>query len=120
MRILIVDDSRAMRMIIRRAMRQAGYGSHDVVEAENGQEALGEIARNPPDLVLADWNMPVMNGLELLQRLTSSGSPIPLGFVTSECTPQMRRRARDAGASFFIAKPFTADVLQAALAPFFR
>jgi len=120
MRILIVDDSRAMRMIIRRALRQAGYGSHDVYEAENGQEALGEVERHQPDLVLADWNMPVMNGMELLQSLTSKGSRIPLGFVTSECTPQMRRRARDAGASFFIAKPFTSDVLQAALAPFFR
>ncbi len=120
MRILIVDDSRAMRMIIRRALRQAGYGSHDVVEAGNGREALDVVEQRSPDLVLADWNMPVMNGLELLENMTRAGSPIPLGFVTSECTPQMRKLARRAGASFFIAKPFTADVLQAALAPFIR
>ena len=118
MRILIVDDSRAMRMILRRALRQAGYGNHVVVEAENGQFALEEFKRHPPDLVLADWHMPVMDGLALMKALSARGSRVPMGMVTAEHTPQMRRRAREAGASFFVAKPFSSDVLQAALQPF--
>ena len=118
MTILIVDDSRIMRMIIRRTLRQAGIHARTVLEAGNGDEALAQVQSGRPDIILADWNMPGMTGLELLQALVAEGSEVPFGFVTSECTPQMRSKARGAGARFFIAKPFTPDVIQAALAPF--
>jgi two-component system chemotaxis response regulator CheY len=70
-----------------------------------------------PDLVLSDWNMPNMTGIELLDRLRSSGSAVQFGFVTSEGSPEMRERAEASGALFLIAKPFTADAFRDALDP---
>lgn len=115
MRLLVVDDSRAMRMIVRRCLREAGYGDCQVDEAANGVEALERIRQAKPDLVLSDWNMPEMNGLELLRSLRGTG--IKLGFITSEGTPDMRMNAMAAGAQFLVAKPFTADSFRRALKP---
>ena len=109
MSILVVDDSRAMRMIVRRELRKAGY--EDVVEAENGAVALETIRGGDIDLVLSDWNMPDMNGIELLTNLRASGDKVPFGFVTSESAPDIRARAFEVGASFIITKPFTSDDL---------
>lgn len=117
MRILIVDDSRVMRAIVARSLRQAGYGAHAVVEAGNGVEALDAVRANPLDLVLCDWNMSEMTGIELLRTLRRQGVDVPFGFVTSEGAPQMREHARAAGATFLIAKPFTVESLQGALEP---
>ena len=115
MRILIVDDSRAMRMIVSRVLRQAGYGESILEEAENGQDALDIIRAGVPDLVLSDWNMPVMTGIELLRTLQSEGVAVKFGFVTSEHTPEMREQAIAAGALFLLTKPFTADSFQEVL-----
>ncbi len=109
MKILIVDDSRAMRMIVRRALRQAGYGAATVQEAENGAEALVLARSFAPSLIFCDWNMPVMGGYELLQALNKEGLVIPFGFVSSEATSEVRALAAAAGARFFIVKPFSAD-----------
>ncbi|HWE53990.1 MAG TPA: response regulator [Acidimicrobiales bacterium] len=109
MAILVVDDSRAMRMIVRRELRKAGY--EDVVEAENGAVALTTISDGGVDLVLSDWNMPDMNGIDLLTNLRASGNVLPFGFVTSESAPDVRARAFETGASFIITKPFTSDDL---------
>jgi two-component system, chemotaxis family, chemotaxis protein CheY len=117
MRILIVDDSRAMRLIVARTLRLAGYDEHELIEAADGRQALAVVAAEPPDLVLCDWNMPEMSGLELLQTLRSYGSTIPFGFVTSEASPQMRVAAIEAGAMFLVAKPFTPEDFQDALDP---
>jgi len=117
MDILLVDDSRASRMIVRRALRQAGYGHFSVGEASNGAEALKVIEESKPDVVVCDWNMPEMSGIELLERLRAKGNETKLGFVTSEGTNDVRRRALVAGALFFVTKPITADRLQEALAP---
>lgn len=108
MKILIVDDSKAMRMIVKRTLKKAGLGDHDVVEASDGAEAMAAVEAEEPGLILCDWNMPNMSGLEFLQALRESGRNIPFGFVTSESTPEMRRIADEAGAGFFISKPFTA------------
>lgn len=115
MRILIVDDSRAMRMIVRRTLRQAGMGSHEVVEAENGREALQQIKAGRPDLILCDWNMPVMSGIELLELLKQHKVNIPFGFVTSQNTAAMKERARQAGALFVISKPFKPETFEQVL-----
>lgn len=120
MKILIVDDSRAMRMIVRRALRQAGYGAADVQEAENGAEGLKVVATFSPDLVFCDWNMPVMGGLEFLQNLNAQGKHIPFGFVTSEATHEVRQAGKDAGARFFILKPFAPESFQDALDSVFK
>ena len=115
MKILIVDDSKAMRMIVTRTLRQAGYGDHTFLEAVDGSDGLAKVASEAPDLVLSDWNMPEMTGIECLQALRASGSQVPFGFVTSEGSPEMREKAANAGALFLIAKPFTEETFRDAL-----
>ncbi|MEQ6901943.1 response regulator [Nocardioides sp. YIM 152588] len=115
MKILIADDSRVMRQIVIRTLRQAGHGGHDIVEAENGRQALDMVATEAPDLVLSDWNMPEMNGIDCLVALRGTGSQVPFGFVTSEGSEEMRERAAAAGAAFLIAKPFTPEAFDEAL-----
>ncbi|HET7328546.1 MAG TPA: response regulator [Nocardioidaceae bacterium] len=117
MKILIVDDSRVMRQIVTRTLRQAGYSGHDVVEAGNGREGLDAVAAHGPDLVLSDWNMPEMNGIDLLHALRATGQAVPFGFVTSEGSPEMLTRAEQAGALFVITKPFTPEAFRATLDP---
>ena len=109
MKILVADDSRVMRQIVIRTLRQAGYDDHDIVEAEDGRDAYDKVRSEAPDLVLSDWNMPNMSGIECLQAMRASGSAVPFGFVTSEGSTEMRAKAADAGALFLITKPFTAD-----------
>ncbi len=109
MDVLIVDDSKAMRMIVKRTLRQAGYGDANVKEAGNGKEALEVLTGWLPDLILCDWNMPEMSGLQLLHEITARGLDVKFGFVTSEGTTAMRKMADAAGAKFLIHKPFTAD-----------
>lgn len=115
MKILVVDDSKAMRMIIRRTLKDAGFGAHALTEAGNGVEALAALAADQFDLVLSDWNMPEMSGIELLNALRADKKTIRFGFVTSESTPAMRELASESGADFLIAKPFTVDVFQQVL-----
>ena len=117
MKILVADDSRVMRQIVIRTLRQAGYDQHEIVEAEDGRDALAKVRSDDPDLILSDWNMPHMTGMDCLQALRASGSRVPFGFVTSERSPEMREQAAAAGAMFLIAKPFTAEDFQDALAP---
>lgn len=109
---LVVDDSKAMRMIVKRTLRQAGYGDANVKEATNGKEALDLLGGWTPDLVLCDWNMPEMTGIDLLKELRNQGNEVKFGFVTSEGTPEMRQMATESGALFLIHKPFTPDTFK--------
>jgi two-component system, chemotaxis family, chemotaxis protein CheY len=109
MKILVADDSRAMRMIVIRTLRQAGYAGHDIIEAENGKEGLETATGQGVDLILSDWNMPEMTGIEFLRALRASGVKTPFCFVTSEGSDEMREQAQAAGAVGLIAKPFTAE-----------
>jgi two-component system chemotaxis response regulator CheY len=118
MRIMVVDDSRAMRMIVLRTLKQAGFRDHTFVEAADGVEALAAIKADPPDLVLSDWNMPNMSGIDLLRNLKTEGCDLKFGFVTSESTPEMRTLSSEAGALFMIAKPFDEDTFRDALEDF--
>lgn len=120
MKILIVDDSRAMRLVVRRALRQAGYGNHDFTEAENGVQGLAVTRATAPDLILSDWNMPEMNGIEFLTALRADGIETPFGFITTEGTDEKREEATTAGANFLLAKPFTAEQVSAAIGDFIR
>lgn len=117
-KLLIVDDSKAMRLIVRRTLRQAGFGEHEVEEACNGREAFERLGKGGVDLVLSDWNMPEMTGIELLQALKEHQVLVPFGFVTTEATTGMRVLADQAGALFLIAKPFTPEAFASALKPF--
>lgn len=117
MKVLIVDDSRVMRQIVQRTLRQAGYTDLELMEASNGLEAYQIAIDHGPDLVLSDWNMPEMNGIDLLRSLRGKGDAVPFGFVTSESTQEMRQKATAAGALFLVVKPFTAESFKDALTP---
>jgi two-component system chemotaxis response regulator CheY len=115
MRVLVVDDSRVMRMLVRRTVRQAELGADDIDEAEDALEAWRLIRRTPYDLILSDWNMPRMTGIELLRRLRGAGLDVPFGFVTVECTKEAHDAAQKAGAAFLLSKPVTVESLRAAV-----
>ncbi|GAB2873639.1 response regulator [Nocardioides pacificus] len=115
MKIIVADDSRVMRQIVIRTLRQAGWGGHDIVEAGNGKECLDLALASPPDLILSDWNMPEMNGIDCLAALRAAGSTVTFGFVTSEGSEEMRTRAASTGAAFLIAKPFTPEAFDEVL-----
>ena len=120
MKILIVDDSKAMRMIVRRVLNEIGLESSEFIEATNGVEGAAAVKAHQPDLVLSDWNMPELTGVQALRELRASGVQVPFGFVTSEGTPEMRKAAEDAGALFLITKPFTAEAFRDVLDPILR
>lgn len=110
-RVMVVDDSRAMRAILRRALEELGF---QVSEAAHGKEALERLAQlRIPHLALLDWNMPEMNGLELLTELRRDQSydQMAVMMVTSESEPAQVERALRAGANEYIMKPFSPDVL---------
>ena len=117
MKILIADDSRVMRQIVTRTLRQAGFGDHDLVEAADGQQAADMAVAETPDLGISDWNMPEMTGIEVLRKLRAAGNNVKFGFVTSECTPEMQQAAEAAGSAFFIVKPFTAERFDEVFSP---
>lgn len=118
MKVVVADDSRVMRQIVIRTLRQAGYDWWEIEEAEDGAVALAMIRESQPDFVLSDWNMPEMSGIDLLKSLRREGIDTPFAFVTSEGSPEMRRQAEAEGALFLIAKPFTADVFRETIDPF--
>lgn len=117
MNILVIDDSKAMRRIVIRTLRQAGFEDHNIEEAANGAEGYDAIKASMPDLVLCDWNMPEMTGIELLEKLKAEGTAVTFGFVTSEGTDEMKGQATAAGANFFVTKPFTPDTFKETLTP---
>ncbi|MGA3009807.1 MAG: response regulator [Terracidiphilus sp.] len=117
MDILLVDDSKTMRMIIQRAIRQAGYRSLAVGEAENGVQALEKLHTEQPKLILSDWNMPEMSGIDFLMQVRAEQNMVPFGFITSENSTSMKDLAMNSGATFLICKPFSPEDVQNALAP---
>ncbi len=117
MKVLIVDDSKAMRMIVKRTLSQTDVGKCDVVEAENGAQALEKVSSEKPDFVLCDWNMPEMSGIEFLQKLRATGSTVTFGFITSESGEEIKTLAMNSGAQFVVTKPFNAETLNSVLSP---
>lgn len=114
--VLVADDSRVMRQIVIRTLRQAGY-DWEIIEAADGQEVYDMTLDHNPDLVLSDWNMPNATGIDALNALRQQGCQVPFGFITSEGSEQMRKIAADAGALFLISKPFSPESFKAALDP---
>ena len=115
MKILIVDDSRVMRMLVRRTLRQANIGEHDYEEADNGADALEKLKAFSADLILSDWNMPSMDGPSMLEAIRASGNDtVKVGFVTSQSSAEARERLRQAGAAFLVTKPFTPEDMESA------
>jgi two-component system, chemotaxis family, chemotaxis protein CheY len=115
MRALVIDDSRAMRAIIRNTLTELGI---EVVEAGDGREGLEQLRKAPDtDLVLVDWNMPGMNGLDFIKavRADRAYAPVRIMMVTTETDQGQLIRALEAGANEYLMKPFTSDILVAKL-----
>ena len=115
MRALVIDDSRAVRAIIGTMLRENGW---EVVEAANGQEGLDQLDRTAGiELVLVDWNMPVMDGLEFIQAVRAHRmyDSVNIVMVTTEAEHTQVVRAMTAGANEYVMKPFTKEILAAKL-----
>jgi len=115
MRALVIDDSRTVRIILRQALGESGL---NVVEAANGREGLEQLRANEDvGLVLVDWNMPEMNGLEFVRavRADPAYDAVRIMMVTTETEQEQVVRALDAGANEYLMKPFTKEVLTAKL-----
>jgi two-component system chemotaxis response regulator CheY len=115
MRALVIDDSRTIRTIIGKILKEIGM---DVVEAGNGREGLQQIKQHPGiDLVLVDWNMPEMNGLEFIQALRAQRAydRVRILMVTSETESEQVTKALTAGANEYLMKPFSREILIAKL-----
>lgn len=115
MQALLVDDSRAVRRLLSGMLRELGF---DTAEAANGREALDKLRQTPPpDVALIDWNMPEMNGLELVQALRGAAEwqSLPLLMVTSETELERIVEAITAGANEYVMKPFDRETIEAKL-----
>ncbi len=117
MDILLVDDSKTMRLLVQRAIRQAGFRRLVVGEAENGVQALEKLQSERPKVILSDWNMPEMSGIDFLVRVRAAKNTVPFGFITSESSTEIKDLAMSSGANFLLTKPFTPEDVQAALSP---
>ena len=116
MRALIVDDSKSMRMILGKALQELGF---EIAHASHGQEALERLkAGEEVDLVLADWNMPVLNGYELVCAIRANPllANVRILMVTTELSTRQVQLALAAGANEYLMKPFTREVLLEKLA----
>jgi len=108
---LVVDDSSVIRKVARRILEELSF---EIDEAEDGEEALKKCMENMPDVVLLDWNMPVMNGLDFLKELRSAegGDAPQVVFCTTENDVGQIARAMHAGANEYIMKPFDKDIVE--------
>ena len=109
-KVLIVDDSSVMRKMISRSLRQTGLDLSVAGEAGNGVEGLAELSAKDVDLVLCDWNMPEMNGLEFIKEARKSYKT-PIVMLTTESSQDKVMEAMQAGADGFVTKPFTPEKL---------
>ncbi len=116
MKMIVADDSRLIRGIIEKTATAIGF---QVFQAANGKEALNLLETNSEDinLVLLDWNMPMMNGIDVLRNMRADNrfKEIPVLMVSTECEEDKIREAIAAGATGYLAKPFKADKLANAI-----
>lgn len=111
MKVLVVDDFATMRRILKNILKQIGFSN--IAEAEDGKTALAQLNNGKFDLVLCDWNMPEMTGLELLQKVRSDDhlKDTPFVMVTAEAQKENILDAVKAGVSNYVVKPFTAETI---------
>ncbi len=119
MKVLVVDDFATMRKIVRNILKQIGFTN--IIEADDGANALSIIKEDKIDFVVTDWNMPNMTGLELLKniRAQDNGKNLPVLMVTAEGLAENVVDAVKAGVDNYIVKPFTADTIQAKIEQIF-
>jgi len=119
-KVLIIDDSAVMRKIIQRNIQQSGLWVDEFVEAGDGREGLEKVTSNNIDLILCDWNMPNMTGIDFVKAIRVSGqkSNIPIVMVTTEGGEAKIEEAKNSGANGYLTKPFTPDQLRSKLGNF--
>lgn len=119
MKVLIVDDYKTMLRIVRNLLRQLDF--HNVEEAMDGSEALDKLRQDKFGLVISDWNMQPMTGIDLLREVRSDENlkNIPFVMITAESKPQNVITAKEAGVSNYIVKPFNAETLKSKLTSVF-
>jgi two-component system chemotaxis response regulator CheY len=119
-KVLVVDDFPTMRKLIRNVLKEIGF--HHICEADNGAAALSLLQSEKIGLVLTDWNMPTMTGLELLRRIRrdQASRDIPVLMVTAEGNKENVVEAIKAGADNFVVKPFTAETIKDKIEHIFR
>lgn len=115
--ILIVDDSSTVRAIIAKALRLADIDVGGLLEAGNGQEALDLLAKEWVDLVFADINMPVMDGIEMVEHMRADElhRTTPIIVVTTEGSAERVRQLKEMGVNAYIRKPFTPEMIRNAI-----
>jgi two-component system, chemotaxis family, chemotaxis protein CheY len=120
MKVLVVDDFATMRRIIKNVLKQIGF-TH-ILEADDGATAIEVLKENEVDLIISDWNMPRMNGLDLLKtvRNKESTKTIPFVMVTAEAQKDNVLQAVQSGVDNYIVKPFTADAIKEKLTRVFN
>lgn len=118
--VLVVDDSSVMRQIIKKNLKELGFG--DITDAEDGAAGLKKLGDAPVDLVVSDWNMPKMTGIEFLKEVRSDSKlkTIPFIMVTSEADKGKIMEAVQAGVSQYIVKPFNAMQLEEKIKSIFK
>jgi len=118
-KVLVVDDMSTMRRIVKNVLKQIGYTDMD--EAENGEEGLKKLRVGGYGLVVSDWNMPVMSGIELLKAIRADPElkHLPVLMVTAEAQKENIMEAVQAGVNNYVVKPFTAEALQEKLTKVF-
>lgn len=111
--ILVVDDSPTMRRIIRNTLERIGYKNS--IEAEHGKKALDQLEQHEVEMIITDWNMPVMNGLEFVTeiRSTSEYEDLPILMITTRGMKDDVLQAVHAGVNNYVVKPFTPETLEA-------
>ena len=112
--LLIVDDSNSMRTVVKKIVGLTGLQTNQILEADNGREALDVLGGNWIDAVILDINMPEMNGLELLQRMSEDNlmKNIPVVMMTTDASEAHMKTAFELGAKGFIRKPFVPEELR--------
>ncbi|MCP4703645.1 MAG: response regulator [candidate division Zixibacteria bacterium] len=117
MKVLIVDDSQIMRKIITGVLKKLKV--NDTIEAVNGQEAVTKAGENDDiGLILMDWNMPVMNGLDAVKKIRGTGSKVPIVMCTTEAEKERVLEAVKAGTNDYLVKPFNPKDIQNKLGKF--
>lgn len=119
-KVMVVDDSMVMRLIIAKNLRQAGFTIEKMTEASDGEEGLKKFDPSQVDVVLSDLHMPGMDGYEFARRLRQLSATVPILLITAEASTAKLQQALDAGANDFLSKPPIVEELRQKLTTFLK
>jgi len=121
-KVLVVDDSSVMRQIIKNTLKQLGFAAGNISDAEDGAAGLKKLESDAVDLVISDWNMPKMTGIEFLKAVRGNDKLKGINFlmVTSEADKEKIMEAVQAGVNQYIVKPFNANQLEEKIKTIFK